>query len=164
VRAARYQMPLALAIIGGGPQRFVPYVDLYRRALAQFGAPELPIGVHSPGYVADSDEQARREFWQPYREMRDRIGAERGWPPSTAAEFEREIESGSLYVGSPDTVAAKIAATAHTLGLSRFDLKYSAGTLAHGLMLRSIELYAREVAPRVRARLVAASHSPVAPR
>jgi probable LLM family oxidoreductase len=164
VRAARYRMPLALAVIGGSPQRFVPYVDLYRRALTQFEAPELPIGVHSPGHVAETDEQARREFWQPYREMRDRIGAERGWPPSTEAEFEREIESGSLYVGSPETVAAKIAATAETLGLSRFDLKYSAGTLAHDLMLRSIELYAREVAPGVRARLAAASHSTVAPR
>ena len=164
VRAARYQMPLALAIIGGSSQRFVPYADLYRRALAQFGGPALPIGVHSPGHIADSDAQARREFWAPYREMRDRIGAERGWPPSTAAEFDREIESGSLYVGSPETVAAKIAATAETLGLSRFDLKYSAGTLGHELMLRSIELYAREVAPRVRARLASTAEAHAAPR
>jgi probable LLM family oxidoreductase len=164
VRAARYQMPLALAIIGGSPQRFVPYADLYRRALAQLGVPELPIGVHSPGHIAETDAQARREFWEPYREMRDRIGAERGWPPSTAAEFEREIESGSLYVGSPETVAGKIAATVEALGLSRFDLKYSAGTLGHELMLRSIELYAREVAPRVRARLAAVSPSPLAPQ
>jgi probable LLM family oxidoreductase len=164
VRAARYQMPLALAIIGGSPQRFVPYADLYRRALAQLGVPELPIGVHSPGHIAETDAQARREFWEPYREMRDRIGAERGWPPSTAAEFEREIESGSLYVGSPETVAGKIAATVEALGLSRFDLKYSAGTLGHELMLRSIELYAREVAPRVRARLAAASPSALASR
>ena len=162
VRAARYQMPLALAIIGGSPERFRPYADLYRRALAQFGAPELPIGVHSPGHIGETDEQARREFREPYREMRDRIGAERGWPPSTAAEFEREIEGGSLYVGSPETVATKIATTVETLGLSRFDLKYSAGTLGHDVMRRSIELYAREVAPRVRARLAVSSSAAAA--
>ena len=162
VRAARYQMPLALAIIGGSPERFRPYADLYRRALAQFGAPELPIGGHSPGHIAETDAQARREFWDPYREMRDRIGAERGWPPSTATEFEREIESGSLYVGSPETVATKIATTVETLGLFRFDLKYSAGTLGHDLMRHSIELYAREVMPRVRARLTAAAAQPTA--
>lgn len=153
VRAARYRMPLALAIIGGSPERFKPYADLYHRALAQMGAPRLPIGVHSPGHIAETDEQARREFWEPWQAMRDRIGAERGWPPTNSAEFEREIEAGSLYVGSPDTVARKITATIQALGVSRFDLKYSAGTLAHDLMLRSIELYGREVVPRVRAAL-----------
>lgn len=150
VRAARYGMPLMLAIIGGNPRRFGPYVDLYHRALDQLGKPRLPIGVHSPGYVAETDEQAREELWPAYREMRDRIGAERGWPPTSPAEFEHEIQAGSLYVGSPETVARKIAATAHALGLARFDLKYSAGSLAHELLLRSIELYGREVIPRVR--------------
>jgi len=82
--------------------------------------------------------------------MRNRIGAERGWPPTSRAEFEREVESGSLYVGSPETVARKIAATAQALGIARFDMKYSSGTLAHDLMMRSIELYGREVMPRVR--------------
>ena len=151
VRAARYRMPLALAIIGGSPQRFAPYVDLYHRALSQFGVERLPIGVHSPGHVAETDAQARREFLEPFREMRDRIGAERGWPPMSDAEFDREIETGSLYVGSPDTVARKIAATVQTLGLARFDLKYSAGPLAHDVMLRSIHLFGSEVVPRVRA-------------
>ncbi|HET9983942.1 MAG TPA: LLM class flavin-dependent oxidoreductase [Longimicrobiales bacterium] len=149
VRAARYGMPLMLAIIGGDPRRFAPYVELYHRALAQRGAPRLPVGVHSPGYVAESDARARAEFWPPYREMRDRIGAERRWPPITPAEFEREIEAGSLYVGSPETVARKIAATARALGLARFDLKYSAGPLAHDLLLRCIELYGGDVVPRV---------------
>ena len=120
------------------------------RALAQVGAGERPIGVHSPGYVADSDEQAREELWLPYKGMRDRIGAERGWPPMNRAEFEQEIEHGSLYVGAPETVAQKIAATVRALGVTRFGLKYSAGTLAHDRLMRSIELYGRTVIPRVR--------------
>jgi len=88
-----------------------------------------PIGVHSPGYIADSDEQAREELWPDYKRMRDRIGAERGWPPMQRAEFDREAATGSLYVGSPETVARRIASTARTLGISRFDMKYSAGAL-----------------------------------
>jgi probable LLM family oxidoreductase len=150
VRAARYRLPLTLAIIGGDPRRFSPYIEVYHRALSQLGSPPLPVGVHSPGHIAETDAEAREDLWQPYRTMRDRIGAERGWPPMGRAEFEREIEAGSLYVGSPDTVARKIAATVRGLGVSRFDLKYSAGTLRHELMLRSIELYGREVIPRVR--------------
>ncbi|HYF39178.1 MAG TPA: LLM class flavin-dependent oxidoreductase [Gemmatimonadales bacterium] len=150
VRAARYGFPLTLAIIGGDPRRFKPYVELYQRALAQLGQDTLPVGVHSPGHIAETDAQAREDLWPHYRVMRDRIGAERGWPPMTAAEFDHEIVAGSLYVGSPETVARRIAATVRALGASRFDLKYSAGTLGHGIMLRSIELYGREVIPRVR--------------
>jgi probable LLM family oxidoreductase len=156
VRAARYGMPLVLAIIGGSPLRFAPYVELYHRALAKQGRPSLPVAVHSPGHVAETDARAREELWPAYREMRDRIGAERGWGPTSAAEFEREIEAGSLYVGAPETVARKIAATARALGLARFDMKYSAGARAHDRMLRSIELYGREVIPRVRALLAEA--------
>jgi probable LLM family oxidoreductase len=150
VRAARYGLPLTLAIIGGDPNRFAPYVDLYHRALDQLGTPRLPVAIHSPGHVADTDAQAREELWEPYREMRNRIGSERGWPPMSRREFEHEIESGSLYAGSPETVARKIAATSRALGIVRFDMKYSAGTLRHDLMMRSIELFGREVMPRVR--------------
>ena len=150
VRAARYGLPLTLAIIGGDPRRFAPYVELYHRALTEMGKPILPIAVHSPGHVAETDARARAEFWPPYREMRDRIGAERGWPPSTEAEFEREVEAGSLYVGSPETVARKIAATVRALGVRRFDLKYSAGPLAHEHLVRCVELYGTRVIPRVR--------------
>jgi alkanesulfonate monooxygenase SsuD/methylene tetrahydromethanopterin reductase-like flavin-dependent oxidoreductase (luciferase family) len=142
-----------LAIIGGEPRRFAPYVTLYHQALAERGATPLPVGVHSPGHIAESDVQAREELWPAYREMRNRIGAERGWAPTSRVEFEREIESGSLYVGAPDTVARKIAATAQALDIARFDMKYSAGPLAHETMMRSIELYGREVMPRVRALL-----------
>lgn len=126
VRAARYDMPLMLAIIGGDPLRFRPYAELYQRACAQLGRAAQAIGVHSHGYVADTDTQARDELWPDYRQMRDRIGAERGWPPSTRAEFDREAERGSLYVGSPETMARRIAATARVLELARFDMKYSA--------------------------------------
>jgi probable LLM family oxidoreductase len=150
VRAARYGLPLMLAIIGGEPSRFAPYVDLYHRAFAQMGQPVQPIGVHSPGYVADTDEQAREELWPDYKVMRDRIGAERGWPPMQRAEFDREAERGSLYVGSPETVARKIATTAKALRISRFQMKYSAGALSHDKLMRSIELYGRKVIPLVR--------------
>jgi probable LLM family oxidoreductase len=150
VRAARHGLPLTLAIIGGDPRRFSTFIDLYYRALDKMGKPKLPVGVHSPGYVADTDEQAREELWGPYRVMRDKIGSERGWPPMSRSEFEQEIEFGSLYVGSPETVAAKIADTMKDLGVSRFDMKYSAGPLAHDKLMHSIGLYGREVMPRVR--------------
>src|SRR5271167_818966 len=150
VRAARYDLPLALAIIGGDPNRFRPYVDLYHRAFAQFGRPPREIGVHSHGYVAETDEKAREELWPDYKTMRDRIGAERDWPPLQRAEFEREAESGSLYLGSPETVARRIATTAKALGNSRFNMKYSAGALSHNKVMRCIELYGAKVMPLAR--------------
>ena len=152
IRAARHGLPLTLAIIGGSPRRFRPYVDLYHQALDQFGRPQLPVAVHSPGHVAETDELAREQLWPHYEQMINRIGSERGWPPTTRAQFEREAgPDGALCVGSPHTVAAKIAGTVKLLGLSRFDMKYSAGTLPHELMMRSIELLGTTVAPRVRA-------------
>ncbi|WP_062222855.1 LLM class flavin-dependent oxidoreductase [Aureimonas sp. D3] len=149
VRAARYDMPMLLAIIGGDPARFRPYVDLFARASAEMGRPVRPIGVHSPGFVGETDEAAREAFWPDYKRMHDRIGAERGWPPLEKAQFEREIERGSLYVGSPETVAAKIAKTVKALGLSRFQLKYSAGPLPQADLMRCIELFGTRVAPLV---------------
>jgi probable LLM family oxidoreductase len=150
VRAAQYDLPLMLAIIGGDPKRFLSYIDLYHRAYAQLGRPAQIIGVHSHGYVAETDEKAREELWPDYKKMRDRIGAERGWPPLQRAEFEREAESGSLYLGSPETVARRIAATVKALKLARFDMKYSAGTLSHDKMMRCIELYGTKVMSLVR--------------
>jgi probable LLM family oxidoreductase len=149
VRAAKYGMPLMLAIIGGDPNRFRPYVDLYLQALGQLGKQVQPIGVHSHGYVADTDAQARDELWPDYKAMRDRIGAERGWPPMQRSEFDREADHGSLYVGSPETVARRIATTARALSLSRFDMKYSAGALSHERILRCIRLYGEKVIPLV---------------
>jgi probable LLM family oxidoreductase len=150
LRAARYELPLMLAIIGGDPLQFRRYVALYQHAFTTVGKPVPPIGVHSPGYVAETDAQARDEMFPPYKRMRDRIGAERGWPPMGRSEFDREADRGALYVGSPETVARKIAGTARALELQRFDLKYSAGLLSHGQLMRSIELYGSRVIPLVR--------------
>lgn len=150
VRAARHRIPMMLAIIGGEPRRFAPYADLYRRALTELGVPQLPIGVHSPGFVAADDRQARELLFPHFKANRDRIGAERGWAPATRAQFEAEADHGALFVGSPETVARKIADTVRTLGLSRFDLKYSNGPLPHEDLMETIRLYGTEVIPRVR--------------
>jgi alkanesulfonate monooxygenase SsuD/methylene tetrahydromethanopterin reductase-like flavin-dependent oxidoreductase (luciferase family) len=150
VRAASYGMPMILAIIGGPARRFVPFVELYRQALVQLGAPPLPVGVHSPGYVGESDQQAREDLWPHYRDMFTRIGRERGWAPTTRAHFEAEADAGSLYVGSPETVATRIADTVATLGIQRFGLKYSSGTLGHDKLMDSIARYGEVVVPRVR--------------
>lgn len=151
VRAARYGFPLTLAIIGGPPQRFRPYVDLYHEALEKFGHAPRPIAVHSPGHVAATDDEAKNQLWPHYQRMMTKIGGERGWPPVSRAQFDAEAgPGGALCVGSPATVAAKIAATVKSLGLQRFDLKYSNGALPHPQAVASIELIGREVAPRVR--------------
>ncbi len=151
VRTARHGLGLMLAIIGGDPRRFAPLVDLYHRALAEFDQPTLPVGAHSPGHVGDTDESARDELWPHYKTMHDRIGGERGWPPLRREAFEREAgPHGALFVGSPETVATKIAATVDTLGLGRFDLKISSGPMPHELLMASIERYGTTVIPRVR--------------
>ncbi|WP_226921447.1 LLM class flavin-dependent oxidoreductase [Georgenia subflava] len=151
VRAAHYGLPLMLAIIGGSPAQFAPLADLYRRALAQFEQPDQPVGAHSPGHVAATDEQAMEELWPHYAAVQARIGRERGWAPMTRDQYTHQAgPDGALYVGSPQTVATKIAGTVRTLGLSRFDLKYSNGTLAHDKLMSSIELYGTQVAPMVR--------------
>jgi probable LLM family oxidoreductase len=150
IRAAHYGLPLMLAIIGGRPSRFAPYVDLYKRALAQFGQPALPVGMHSLGFVATADEQARAAYWPQWEAVMQQASKERGFPVPTARHFESEITEGALFVGTPETVAAKIAASVRVLGLSRFDLKYDIGHLPREQRAASIELYGREVIPRVR--------------
>ena len=150
VRAARYGFPLMLAIIGGPADRFAPYVDLYYRALEQLGLERQPVGVHSPGHIADTDEQAIEEMWPSYEKMFGRIGRERGWAPVTKEHFLNEVHHGSLYVGAPETVAKKIAHAVSALGIQRFDLKYSTGPLQHEKLLHSIELYGTKVIPMVR--------------
>ncbi len=162
IRTARYDLPLMLAIIGGAPARFAPYVDLYRRATAQLGTTAHPVGMHSPGFIAETDEEARRLFYPGYREIRDRIGALRGWPPLRREEFDAEVAEGSLYVGSPETVARKMASAIRALDVGRFDLIYSsAGTVSASARLRAVELYGTRVVPLVR-ELLAEQNTPVA--
>ena len=150
VRAASHGLPLMLAIIGGDPARFRQYVDLHHRADAHFNHDVQPIGVHSPGHVAETDQQAREEIWPHFKRQNAKIGAERGWPPMQRDDFEREVDRGSLYVGSPETVARRIARTAETLQLSRFDMKYSVNQMPHETLMRSIQLYGTRVIPLVR--------------
>lgn len=150
VRAARVGAQLALAIIGGDPARFKPYAELYYQALAEFGRPALPISIHSPGHISDSDEAAIEEQWPHYLAMFGRIGRERGWGPTTKESYLNEVRYGSLYVGSPETVARKIAHAISSVGATRFDLKYANGPMPHSKLMKSIDLYANQVVPRVK--------------
>ncbi|MEL6375835.1 MAG: LLM class flavin-dependent oxidoreductase [Pseudomonadota bacterium] len=157
VRVAQYDLSLALAIIGGDPARFRPLVELYHKACADFGNAPNGIGTHSPGFVADTDEEARETFWPHYRSMMNRLGSERGWPPMSKDRYIAEIEHGSLYVGGPDFVAQKIARCINTLGLRRFDLKYATGPVPHAAQMRCIELYGTKVIPSIRDEVAAAA-------
>jgi probable LLM family oxidoreductase len=151
IRAARYGFSLMLAIIGGSPARFAPFSQLFRQALESFGRAPLPVGVHSPGHVAVTDEKARDEFWPRYLEVIRHYSKIRGFAVPTKESFLYEIgPQGALYVGSPETVAQKIAANLTTLGANRFDLKYGMGGLSHEALMTNIELYGTEVTPRVR--------------
>jgi alkanesulfonate monooxygenase SsuD/methylene tetrahydromethanopterin reductase-like flavin-dependent oxidoreductase (luciferase family) len=151
LRAARYGFSLMLAIIGGSPARFAPFSQLFRRALESLGQPALPVGVHSPGHVAVTDELAREEFWPRYLEVLRHVSKTRGFAVPTEDSFLYETgPRGALYVGSPETVAQKIAANLPALGATRFDLKYGMGGLGHEALMTNIELYGTRVIPRVR--------------
>ena len=150
VRAARYGLPLMLAVVAGHPSRFTPFVELYLRSLEAFGDPPLPIGMHSLGFVAKTDEEAVDVQWPYWAELMEDSARERGWARPTMDKFRAEITDGSLYVGSPETVATKLAAAIRLLGLSRFDLAYALGRVPHEQRMATIELYGREVIPRVR--------------
>ncbi len=150
VRAAKYGLPVMLAIIGGHPSRFAPFADLHRRSVEEHGFSPQPLGVHSPGYIAETDEQAREEFWPHYSEVMDRMARERGFSSMSRQRFEADATGGALMVGSPESVAPRIADALRTLGATRFSMKYSSGHMPHELAMKSIELYGREVAPRVR--------------
>ena len=151
VRAARYGFSLMLAIIGGPPARFAPFPRLFAEALERFGQPSRPVGVHSPGHVAATDEQAREEFWPHYLDLIRKVSRTRGFAVPTKEQFVSETgPQGALYVGSPETVAQKIAANLPALGASRFDLKYGMGGLPHEKLMTAIELYGTEVVPRAR--------------
>jgi probable LLM family oxidoreductase len=151
IRAARYGFSLMLAIIGGSPARFAPFSQLFHLALERFGQPPRPIGVHSPGHVAATDEQAREEFWPHYLETMRRFSKIRGFAIPSQESFAHEIgPQGALYVGSPVTVAQKIAANLTLLHATRFDLKYGMPGLSQQALMTNIELYGTQVLPRVR--------------
>ncbi|MEE9473859.1 MAG: LLM class flavin-dependent oxidoreductase [Acidimicrobiia bacterium] len=153
VRAATRGLPVALAIIGGTPDRFRALADLHRRTLIEsgFDPAEVPLSVHGHGYIADTTEQAADEFYQPYAAAMTRIGRERGWGPMTREQYDMMRDpAGSLVLGDPETVAAKILRWKEVLGINRFELHVSVGTLPHHQVLRSIELLGTKVAPLVR--------------
>lgn len=150
IRAAKYGFPLMLAIIGGSPNRFVPYVELYHKAATQFGTSSNEIGVHSPGFIADTDEEALHIAWPAHKTNFDRIGRTRGWPPLQKEHFDQEVEKGSLYIGSPESVAKKMATTIKTLKVNRFDLVYGGGPMPARARRHMIELYGKKVIPRVK--------------
>ncbi|KSU66787.1 Atu2307/SP_0267 family LLM class monooxygenase [Arthrobacter sp. NIO-1057] len=156
VRAARHGLPLFLAIIGGQPSGFEGLVSLYHRALKEFGHEQQPVAAHFHGLVADSDEEALETLWPHYQRTMNRLGAERGWPPASKMRLQAAMgPEGAMMAGSPQTVAAKLVAVTQKLGLSRADIKYSAGTLPHEAMMHSIKLLGEEVKPRVHQLLTA---------
>lgn len=162
VRTARYGYGLMLAIIGGAAARFRPFVDLYHRSLDSFGKPRMPVGIHSPGHVAETDELAWEQAYPGFAAMNNTIGRERGWPPYNRLRFQHDVgPEGSVYAGSPETVARKIADTVRTLGAARFDFKYASGAMPHAQLMKSIELLGTQVAPRVQ-ELLADDEEPAA--
>ncbi len=149
VRAARYGFGLELAIIGGPTARFAPFAHLFREALAEFGQDDRRIAIHSHGFIAATDDEAKERYWPHWEASMRQLGRERGWAPPTRASFETEVQAGALHVGSPETVARKIASTITHLGATRFGMKYGNGTLPHEDMMTAIELYGTAVKPMV---------------
>ncbi len=150
VRAAKNNLPLMIAIIGGRPERFAGHAELYLRALDALGLPELPIAQHSLGFIAETDDEARTAYWRYWEPVVTQVSKERGFYPPTAERYAEEIATGALYIGSPETVAQKIAGIARLNHLSRFDLKYDVNRLPRELRAQSIRLFGERVAPRVR--------------
>ena len=156
VRAAQRGLPMALAIIGGQPDQFAPLADLHRRVLRESGhdPASAPIGVHAHGYVAKTSDRAAEEYYPSYAHAMSLLGRERGWGPMTRPAFDAaRSPAGALVVGDPAEVAAKILRMRSRLGIDRFLLHISVGTLPHEQVLRSIELLGTQVAPLVRAGL-----------
>jgi probable LLM family oxidoreductase len=151
IRAASLGLPMALAIIGGNPVHFMPLVDLYRKTAVKAGHGHLPLAVHSHGYIAGDSQQASDEFFPSYANAMSIIGKERGWPPTTRAQFEAgRSKQGALFVGSPQQIIDKILYEKELFGLDRFLLHVSVGTMPHAQVMHSIELFGTVVAPAIR--------------
>jgi probable LLM family oxidoreductase len=154
VRAGTLGLPMALAIIGGQPERFKPFVDLFRRAGEEAGNPGLPVSINSHAYVADTPERAADEFFPGYATMMNRIGRERGWAPMERPSFDAlRTLRGALVVGSPEQVVEKILYQHELFGHQRFMAQMSVGSMPHAQVMRSIELMGTQVAPVVRKEL-----------
>jgi len=163
VRAAVLGLPLAVAIIGGLPERFRPLVELYRRAWAEAGHDPAAarVSINSHGYLADDGRRARDAWYPAYKVTMDRLGRERGWPPSTREQYEASTTlRGANHVGSPDEIVEKILFQHELFGHDRFLLQISVGTLPHADVMRAIELLGTAVAPRVRAELARRAPAP----
>jgi probable LLM family oxidoreductase len=153
-RAGTLGLPMALAIIGGQPERFKPFADLHRKAAEHAGHGALPLSINSHAYVADTSEQAAEEFYPSYAAMMNAIGLERGWSPIQRQDFDAmRTRRGALVVGSPEEVVEKILFQHEIFGHQRFLAQMSVGTMPRDKVLRSIELFATEVAPAIRAAL-----------
>jgi probable LLM family oxidoreductase len=163
VRAATLGLPLALAIIGGQPQRFAPFVDLYRDAARRAGhdPARLPVSINSHAFLADTSQAAADAFFPSYAETMSRIGRERGWPPTTRAQFEAgRGPHGALLVGSPQEVIDKILVQHEVFGHTRFMAQLTVGPMPHGEVMRAIELLGTAVAPAVRAEVARRTATP----
>jgi probable LLM family oxidoreductase len=154
VRAGALGLPMALAIIGGLPERVAPFAELHRRAAQEAGHEPPVLSINSHGFVADTARRAADEAFPPHKTVMDRIGRERGWPPLTRAQFDAAATlRGASFVGSPQEVAEKILFQHEIFRHQRFLVQFSVGTLPHASIMRSIELFGREVAPVVRAEI-----------
>ncbi len=158
VRAGRLGLPLALAIIGGAPARFVPLIQLYRESASRAGhdAAALPVSINVHGFIAGDSKQAADAAFPPYFEVMGRIGRERGWPSPSRAQFDAERSlQGALLIGSADEVVEKIIYQHELFGNQRCLIQFSVGTMPHEKTLRAIELLGTRVAPAVRRELAA---------
>jgi alkanesulfonate monooxygenase SsuD/methylene tetrahydromethanopterin reductase-like flavin-dependent oxidoreductase (luciferase family) len=154
VRAGRLGLPMALAIIGGMPERFAPFAELHRRAAVEAGHEPPPLSINSHGFVAPTSQEAADEAFPPFAQMMNRIGRERGWPPLARQDFEAaRTLRGANFVGSPQQVVDKILFQREIFRHDRFLIQFSVGSLPHASLMRSIELFGTEVAPAVRAEL-----------
>ena len=158
VRAGMLGLPMALGIIGGMPERFAPFAELHRRAAEEAGHGRLPLSINSHGYVAETSEQAAEDAYPPYALMMNKIGRERGWRPMTRQDFDASRTlRGANFVGSPADVVKKILFQHEIFGHDRFLLQITVGAMPHDNVMRSIELFATDVAPAVKSTISVAA-------
>ena len=161
IRAGALGLPMALAIIGGLPERFAPFAELHRHASSAAGHGRLPLSINSHGYIAESAQEALDDSFPYVKTMMDRIGRERGWPPHSRPDYDAAATvRGANFVGNPEQIVEKILFQHEIFQHDRFLVQFSVGTMPHGKIMRSIELYGTEVAPVVRRELTPAAVYP----